>query len=106
MSDNLDLKAFLVRKERKAHGLQRWIEGPAIEPGDRALVVDDVVTTGGSLIDAIDRLREEGIQLAGALSVVDRLDGGGEAISTALGNALPYEPLFTINDIYPERSDR
>ena len=63
------LKAFFVRKERKEHGLQRWIEGPAIEPGERALVVEDVVTSGGSLVTAIERLREEGVEIAGALAV-------------------------------------
>ena len=72
-----ELKAFFVRKERKEHGLQRWIEGPEIAPGERALVVEDIVTTGGSF----DRRRssgcsEEGIELAGALAVVDRLAGG------------------------------
>jgi orotate phosphoribosyltransferase len=101
-----ELKAFFVRKERKEHGLQRWIEGPAIEPGERALVVEDVVTSGGSLITAIERLREEGVQLAGALAVLDRLAGGREAIEQALGEGLPYASLFTIDDVYPERPDR
>ena len=58
-----DLAAFFVRKERKEHGLQRWIEGPEIGSDDRALVVEDTVTTGGSLIESIDRLKEEGIAL-------------------------------------------
>jgi orotate phosphoribosyltransferase len=101
-----ELKAFFVRKERKEHGLQRWIEGPAIEPGERALVVEDVVTSGGSLITAIGRLREEGVELAGALAVLDRLAGGREAIEQALGGDLPYASLFTIDDVYPERPDR
>ena len=100
------LKAFFVRKERKEHGLQRWIEGPAIEPGERALVVEDVVTSGGSLVTAIERLREEGVELAGALTVVDRLAGGAEAIQAALGEELPYASLLTIDDVYPERPDR
>jgi orotate phosphoribosyltransferase len=99
------LKAFFVRRERKQHGLQRWIEGPAIEPGEKALVVEDVVTSGGSLVDAIERLREEEVELAGALSVLDRLAGGGEAIRTALGGEAPYESLFTIDDVYPDRPD-
>jgi orotate phosphoribosyltransferase len=99
------LKAFFVRKERKEHGLQRWIEGPPISEDERALVVEDVVTSGGSLITAIDRLREEGIELAGALAVVDRLAGGREAIEEALGDA-PYLSLFTIDDVYPDRPDR
>jgi orotate phosphoribosyltransferase len=101
-----DLKAFFVRKERKEHGLQRWIEGPAIEPGERALVVEDVVTSGGSLITAIERLREERVELAGALAVLDRLAGGRKAIERALGEGLPYSSLFTIDDVYPERPDR
>ena len=100
------LKAFFVRKERKEHGLQRWIEGPAIEPGERALVVEDVVTSGGSLVTAIERLKEEGVALAGAVTVVDRLAGGREAIETALGAGVPYVPLFTIDDVYPDRPDR
>ena len=65
-----------MRKERKEHGLQRWIEGPAIEPGERVLVVEDVVTSGGSLVTAIERVREEGVEIAGALAVLDRLAGG------------------------------
>jgi orotate phosphoribosyltransferase len=101
-----ELKAFFVRKERKEHGLQRWIEGPRIEPGERVLVVEDVVTSGGSLITAIERVREEGIEPAGALSVVDRLAGGREAIEAALGPAAPYSALFTIDDVYPDRDDR
>jgi orotate phosphoribosyltransferase len=100
------LKAFFVRKERKQHGLQRWIEGPQIEPGERALVVEDVVTSGGSLVTAIERLREEGVELAGALSVLDRLAGGRETIEQALGGGVPYASLFTIDDVYPDRPDR
>jgi orotate phosphoribosyltransferase len=100
------LNAFFVRKERKEHGLQRWIEGPAIEPGERVLVVEDVVTSGGSLVTAIERLREERVELAGALTVVDRLAGGGAAIEAALGPGLPYIALFTIDDVYPDRPDR
>jgi orotate phosphoribosyltransferase len=102
-----DLKAFIVRKERKEHGLQRWIEGPAVASAERVLVVEDVVTSGGSLVTAIERLREEEVQLAGALAVVDRLAGGREAIEEALGSPeLPYVSLFTIDDVYPDRPDR
>src|SRR5437868_8077141 len=60
-----DVKAFFVRKERKEHGLARWIEGPPLERGERCLVVEDVVTTGGSTIRAVERVREEGHQVAG-----------------------------------------
>jgi orotate phosphoribosyltransferase len=100
------LKAFFVRGERKEHGLQKWIEGPALAPGERALVVEDTVTSGGSFVNAIDRLREEGVEIAGAMAVVDRLAGGREAIERALGDGVPYRSLFTIDDLYPDRPDR
>jgi orotate phosphoribosyltransferase len=99
------VKAFFVRKERKEHGLQRWIEGPQLEPGERCVVVEDVVTTGGSAIHAIERVREEGHEVAGVVTVLDRLTGGAEAIAAAAGGA-PYTPLTTIDEIYPERPDR
>jgi orotate phosphoribosyltransferase len=99
-------KAFIVRKERKAHGLQRWIEGPELTPGERCLIVEDVVTTGGSTIEAVERVRSEGLTVAGVVSVLDRLAGGGEAIQAALGDGAPYVALSTIDDVYPERPDR
>jgi orotate phosphoribosyltransferase len=100
-----DLVAFLVRKERKEHGLQRWIEGPVLETGSRCLVVEDVVTTGGSTVRAIERILEEGLAVAGVVSVVDRLAGGGEAIE-AVAEGIHYRPIFTIDELYPERPDR
>jgi orotate phosphoribosyltransferase len=99
-----DVKAFFVRKDAKAHGLQRRVEGPLLEPGERCLVVEDVVTTGGSTLQAIEALREEGLHIVGVVSVLDRLAGGGERIAAAAG--APYEPLATIDDVYPDRPDR
>jgi orotate phosphoribosyltransferase len=99
------VKAFFVRKDRKQHGLQRWIEGPPLDPGERCLVVEDVVTTGGSAIHAIERVREEGFEIAGVVTVLDRQTGGAEAIRTAAEGA-PYTPLTTIDDVYPDRPDR
>jgi orotate phosphoribosyltransferase len=99
-------RVFIVRKQRKDHGLQRWIEGPALDPGERCLIVEDVVTTGGSTIEAVRRVREEGLTVAGVLSVLDRLAGGGEAIQTELGDDAPYTALSTIDEIYPDRPDR
>jgi orotate phosphoribosyltransferase len=99
-----DVKAFFVRKETKAHGLQRRIEGPFLEPGDRCLVVEDVVTSGGSTITAIEALREEGHEIVGVTAVLDRLAGGAEAIREAAGGA-PYEPLTTIEQVYPDRPE-
>ncbi len=99
-----DLVGFFVRKERKEHGLHRWIEGPELAPGTKCLVVEDVVTTGGSTVAAIERIREEGLEIAGVAAVVDRLAGGGEAISSAAD--APYRALVTIDELYPERPDR
>jgi len=98
-----DLLGFFVRGERKEHGLQRWVEGP-VQPGARCLVVEDTVTTGGSTVRAIERMREEGLEIAGALAVVDRLAGGGETLAEAA--AAPYRALVTIDELYPERPDR
>jgi len=97
------LVGFFVRKERKDHGLQRWVEGP-VEAGTRCLVVEDTVTTGSSTVDAIERMREEGLEIVGGLCVVDRLAGGAEAIAETLG--APFEALVTIDELYPERPDR
>jgi orotate phosphoribosyltransferase len=99
-----DVKAFFVRKDAKAHGLQRRVEGPPLEPGDRCLVVEDVVTTGGSTLQAIEALREQGLEIVGVVSVLDRLAGGAERIAAAAG--APYEPFATIDDVYPDRPDR
>ena len=99
-----NVKAFFVRKERKAHGLQRWVEGPELDAGERCLVVEDVVTTGGSTVAAIARVREEGLEVAGVTAVLDRLAGGADAIREAAGGA-PYTALTTIDDVYPDRPD-
>jgi orotate phosphoribosyltransferase len=99
-------KGFIVRKERKEHGLQRWIEGPPLDPGERCLLVEDVVTTGGSTIEALERVRSEGLTVAGVVSVLDRLAGGGEAIAAAIGDQASYTALSTIDDVYPDRPDR
>jgi len=100
-------KAFIVRKERKAHGLQRWIEGPELTVGERCVIVEDVVTTGGSTIEALERVRSEGLVVAGVVSVLDRLAGGAQAIRAALGDAqAQYVALTTIDEVYPERPDR
>jgi orotate phosphoribosyltransferase len=96
------LAGFFVRKERKEHGLQRWVEGP-VEAGTRCLVVEDTVTTGGSTVAAIERIKEQGLEIVGALCVVDRLAGGADAIGDAAG--APFRALVTIDEIYPDRPD-
>ncbi|MEA2391673.1 MAG: orotate phosphoribosyltransferase [Solirubrobacteraceae bacterium] len=99
-----EVKAFFVRKEVKAHGLARRIEGPPLDADDRCMLVEDVVTTGGSTIRAVEALREEGRVICGVLAVCDRLAGGAERIEHAAG--APYRALTTIDDVYPERPDR
>jgi orotate phosphoribosyltransferase len=101
LAGGLDAKAFFVRKEVKAHGLSRRIEGPLLEDSDRCMVVDDVVSTGGSTITAIEALIAEGRTICGVVSVLDRLSGGGAVIEQACG--APYVALTTIDDIYPDR---
>ncbi|HET7418659.1 MAG TPA: orotate phosphoribosyltransferase [Solirubrobacterales bacterium] len=98
-----DLVAFFVRGSRKEHGLQRWVEGP-VAPGVRCLMVEDTVTTGGSTATAIERVREEGLEIAGVVAVVDRLAGGAAKIEAAA--EAPYNALITIDEIYPDRPDR
>jgi orotate phosphoribosyltransferase len=97
-------KGFFVRKDAKAHGLQRRIEGPPLDLEDRCVVVEDVVTTGGSTLAAIAALHEAGHEICGVVSVLDRLAGGAGAIEQAAG--APYLALSTIDEVYPERPDR
>jgi orotate phosphoribosyltransferase len=105
LAGGADVKAFFVRKETKKHGLQRKIEGPPLDPGERCLIVEDVVTTGGSAIEAIEAVRAEGHDICGVVAILDRLAGGADAIARAADGA-PYEPLTTIDDVYPDRPDR
>ncbi len=98
-----ELVGFFVRSARKEHGLQRWVEGP-VGPGDRCLVVEDTVTSGGSTVSALERVHEQGLEVAGVIAVVDRLAGGGEAIEAAA--RAPYRALVTIDEIYPDRPDQ
>jgi orotate phosphoribosyltransferase len=94
-------KAFFVRKEAKPHGLARRIEGPLLGPGERCVVLEDVVTSGGSTLAAIAALQDEGHEICGVISVLDRLAGGREAIEAAA--RAPYVALTTIDDVYPQR---
>ncbi len=73
------LNAFLVRKEKKAHGTQKWIEGP-VQPGQRVVVVEDVITSGGSTLQAIGRIEKAGLKVELVIAVFDRLEGGAPAV--------------------------
>lgn len=98
------VKGFFVRKQAKEHGLGRRIEGPPLSPGDRCMVLEDVVTTGGSTISALEAVRGEGLEVCGVLAICDRLTGGAQAISAAA--SAPFVALTTIDEVYPERPDR
>lgn len=79
------INAFSIRKTRKDHGMVRWIEGD-IHPGERVAIIDDVATTGGSTIKAIERARAEGLEVARAVIFVDRQEGGFENIRQHVPN--------------------
>src|SRR5947209_9981068 len=104
LAGGADVKAFFVRKEVKQHGLARRIEGPLLDPEDRCMLVEDVVTTGGSTLRALEALREAGPRVCGVLAICARLAGGCEAIAAAAG--APYRALTNIDEVYPERPDR
>ena len=92
---NLDLLAFIVRKEAKQHGTGRQVEGP-VQAGMHAVIVEDVVTSGGSAIKAVEAVREFGMEVKRVLAVVDRLEGGRQAMEAA---GLELETLVTVRDL-------
>ena len=89
------LPAFIVRKETKKHGARRQIEGWTGPPGSRVIVVDDVCTSGGSILEACDKVEAAGYQVAATLCVVDREEGGTEAVRSRY----PFYPIITANDL-------
>jgi orotate phosphoribosyltransferase len=89
------LLGFIVRKEAKQHGTGKQLEGP-VEPGQSAVIVEDVVTTGGSSLRAIEHARAFGLQVRGVVGLVDRLQGGAEAFAQA---GCSYHSLLTIRDL-------
>lgn len=90
-----DLNGFMCRKEAKGHGTNRYIEGPVV-PGNRVVVIDDVVTTGGSALQAVERAREFGLEVVQAVGIIDRLQGGAQAFADA---GIPFRSLLTIEDL-------
>lgn len=88
------LDGFLVRKEAKGHGTNRYVEGP-VQPGDKVVVIDDVVTTGGSALLAVDRIVEFGCQVVCVVGIVDRKEGGAANFAA---RGLPFRALLSIED--------
>jgi orotate phosphoribosyltransferase len=90
----LALKGFLVRKEAKGHGTKRFVEGP-VAAGDRVAIVEDVVTTGGSSLLAIERVEAVGLVVERVIAIIDRMEGGAAAFAE---RGIPLESLLTIRD--------
>jgi len=92
----IPLKTFIVRKIAKEHGMQRQIEGPALNKGDKAILIDDVATTGKSLVEAKEVLDKIGVSVAAAIVIVDRGEGAKENLAKA---GLKLESIFTREDL-------
>ena len=92
------LRAFTVRKEAKTHGTGKLIEGP-FRDGDRVAVIEDVITTGGSALKAVERAEAAGLRVLHVLALVDRLEGGREAIA----RRCPATSLFSRRDFLADR---
>ncbi len=89
-----ELSGFLVRKEAKGHGTQKFIEGP-VAPGQKVVIVEDVVTTGGSSILAADRAKEFGLEVVMVLAIIDRMEGGRQNFEN---QGYVFKSLLTIED--------
>jgi len=94
--DKRRLKGFLIRKSPKKYGRQKLVEGQLLLPGDRVVIVDDVATSGSSLIKAIDVLKKESIEVVCAIVVVDREEGAAKALAL---QGCPLISLFTKGDL-------
>lgn len=91
-----DLSALIIRKEPKKHGTQKFVEGPALPEGSKVAVIDDVVTTGSSLLKSIERLRAEGYEPIQVVAILDREEGGSERLKEA---GYRLESIFTRADL-------
>jgi orotate phosphoribosyltransferase len=96
-ADGVHLKGFLIRKEAKAHGMQRWVEGPELKEGERVVLIEDVVTSGGSALKAIEGMNTQyKPKVVKILCLVDRQAGATEKLKAA---GYEYEALFTRKDL-------
>ncbi|BAZ84009.1 orotate phosphoribosyltransferase [Dolichospermum compactum] len=94
--ENRPIPALIIRKEAKGHGTMAYIEGPSLPQGAKVVVLEDVVTTGQSALKAVERLQTAGYKVDRVISLIDRLQGGGELYESA---GLQFEALFTIEDL-------
>ncbi len=88
------IAGFMVRKESKGHGTNQYIEGP-VQPGSNVAIVEDVVTTGGSSLMAIERCEAVGLKVVRVIAIIDRMEGGAEAF---IQHGYPFSSLLTIRD--------
>jgi orotate phosphoribosyltransferase len=95
LSQVTGLPAAFIRKEPKKYGTCRYAEGASLS-GKRFLLIEDVVSSGGAIIDALARLRADGLNPEAALCVIDRQTGGKEALANA---GLPLKSLFTLSEV-------
>lgn len=91
-----DVRAFVVRKEPKTHGLQKYLEGE-VNPSERVLIVDDVITSGTSTLSAIQKSQEAGLNIIQVLVIVDRQEDNGRA--NIEGKGIPFDALFTLPEL-------
>jgi orotate phosphoribosyltransferase len=94
--ENRPIPALIIRKEAKGHGTRAYIEGPPLPKGAKVVVLEDVVTTGKSALQAVQRLRDSEYTVDTVIALVDRLQGGAELYQTA---GLQFTALFSIQDI-------
>ena len=94
--ENRGIPALIIRKEAKGHGTMAYIEGPSLPPGAKVVVLEDVVTTGQSALKAVERLQAAGYTVDRVISLIDRLQGGGELYQSV---GLQFVALFTIKDL-------
>ncbi|GHT21331.1 orotate phosphoribosyltransferase [Planctomycetales bacterium] len=92
--NDIPLKGFMVRKQSKGHGTNQFVEGPLVA-GDRVYIVEDVVTTGGSSLDAIEKAEAAGAVVEGVIAIIDRLEGGSETFTS---RGYKFYSLFTVQD--------
>ncbi len=88
------MRGFMVRKESKGHGTNQFVEGP-VQPGEQVVIVEDVVTTGGSSLQAIERVEAFGLKVVRVLAIIDRMEGGAGAFQQ---RGYPFASLLTIRD--------
>jgi orotate phosphoribosyltransferase len=88
------VRGFMVRKQSKGHGTDQYIEGP-VQPGDEVVIVEDVVTTAGSSLTAIERAEAFGLRVSRVIAIIDRMEGGAEAFAA---RGYKFSSLLSIRD--------